>query len=178
MTRSQATLDHPAGLPAGEVVSGLEVRVIGLGNTLRGDDGAGVRTVERLRASAALDGLPIAFFDGGTLNFTLLEHFEPSCPLIVIDAAEMSREPGTVQCFVGDAMDRFLRRDRAATVHEASIAELCDMARLSGRLPERRALVGIQPLALDWRTGLSDPVAKAVERAGQEISDLIGHWLS
>ena len=47
--------------------------ILGIGNTLLGDEGAGVRTMELLRDSHAGDG--IEFVDGGTLSFTLSQYF-------------------------------------------------------------------------------------------------------
>ncbi|MGB0514877.1 MAG: hydrogenase maturation protease, partial [Wenzhouxiangellaceae bacterium] len=56
----------------------VQVTVIGIGNTLMGDDGAGVHVVENLkqRLGNRVDPNQIRLLDGGTLSFTLLDEVE------------------------------------------------------------------------------------------------------
>ena len=48
--------------------------ILGIGNTLLGDEGAGVRTMELLRDSHTGDC--VEFVDGGTLSFSLSQYIE------------------------------------------------------------------------------------------------------
>lgn len=149
--------------------------ILGLGNTLLGDDGAGVHVVKHLQAR---NGMPVGtrFLDGGTLSFSLLQDIENSDVLIVVDAAQLGDEPGTVQVFKDDAMDRFLRRKHGSSVHEVSLLELMDMARLNDRLPEKRAFVGIQPEKIEWGTDVSESVVAGLEIAGTHVRALIARY--
>ena len=72
-------------------------------------------------------------------------------------------------------MDRLLKRP-GRSVHEVGLADLLDMSRLTGQLPRRRALVGIEPEIVDWGETLSKPVAAAVPAAAQMARDLIATW--
>jgi hydrogenase maturation protease len=150
------------------------VLILGFGNTLLGDDGAGVQLVERLRAE--LPDSAYDFVDGGTMSFSLLSHVEAVNSLLVIDAAELGEPAGTVQLFENDAMDRFLQGNRRRTVHEVGLVDLLDMARLRGCLPERRALLCIQPAFIDWSEALSPPVQSALTAASIQARDLLTRW--
>jgi hydrogenase maturation protease len=148
--------------------------VLGLGNVLLSDDGAGVKLVERLRSELGADAAN--FVDGGTLSFSLLSYIESTDSMLVVDAAELEAVPGTVSLFEGIAMDRFLASVRRRTVHEVGLIDLLDMARLQGCLPSRRALLCIQPSRIEWSETLSAPVAQALPAAGWQAQALLQRW--
>jgi hydrogenase maturation protease len=147
--------------------------IVGLGNTLLGDEAAGVEAVRHLEAKGGVPGALL--LDGGTLSFTLAGHIAECSRLIVIDAAAMGTPPGSVRVFEGDAMDRQLS-GRGKSVHEVSLLELLDMARLTDTLPRRRALIGIEPALVDWRDGLTAEVAAAIPKAVAAVHALIAGW--
>lgn len=147
--------------------------VLGIGNTLLRDEGAGVRAVAHMR-----DAHPdpdIEYVDGGTLSFTLSAYIDEAVQMIVIDAADFGGAPGEHRCFVGPEMDRFLAGP-VRSVHEVSLADLLDISRLRGRLPDRRALFGIQPDVVCWGDGLSPEVERAVSDVADSAARLIGEW--
>jgi hydrogenase maturation protease len=144
--------------------------VIGIGNSLFGDDGAGIHVIDRL----ADHGLPddVRLVDGGTLSFTLLELVENAERLIVVDAAQLDAQPGTVEVFHDEAMDEFLTSAKRPSVHEVNLLDVLVGARIRGRLPARRTLVGIQPESLDWSSTPTVKVAEGVARAADQIAAL------
>ncbi len=150
------------------------ILILGFGNILLADDGAGVQLVELLRSQ--LPDSRCEFVDGGTLSFTLLSHVEAVDAMLVIDAAELGESAGFTQLFENEAMDHFLRSARRRTVHEVGLLDLLDMARLQDCLPRRRALLCIQPALIDWSESLSPPVAAALLRASAEARELLSHW--
>ena len=150
------------------------VLVLGIGNTLLSDEGVGVHAVRSLEADALLPG--VQYLDGGTLSFTLAGVIEESEQLIVVDAAELGASAGTVCCFEGAAMDEFLGSSRKRSVHEVSLLDLMAVVLLAGRLPDRRALVGIQPHTLDWGHDPSPAVQQAIPEACAQVRGLIDRW--
>jgi hydrogenase maturation protease len=148
--------------------------VLGIGNVLLSDDGAGVKLVERLQSELGADAAN--FVDGGTLSFSLLSYVESADSMLVIDAADLGSAPGTINLFEGVAMDRFLASVRRRTVHEVGLIDLLDMARLQDCLPSRRALLCIQPYRIDWSETLSAPVAQALPAAGRQAQALLERW--
>ncbi|MGE5087717.1 MAG: HyaD/HybD family hydrogenase maturation endopeptidase [Candidatus Levyibacteriota bacterium] len=153
----------------------LPALVMGIGNVLQGDDGVGVHAIRRLQANlTGCDGLILC--DAGTLGTTLLVEIEQAERLILLDAMRMAAPPGTVRCFVDADMDRWLRRVKAGSVHEVGLSELLDLARLRERLPERRALLGIEPGYIGWGDALSEPVAAALDDVERSVIALLRQW--
>ena len=148
--------------------------ILGIGNILMTDEGVGAEVVRRLAASTAPDE-SIVFMDGGTLSFTLAGPIGDCQRLIVVDAAALDEAPGAIRLFEGAAMDRQLRAN-ARSVHEVSLSDLMDMARLSDSLPNHRALIGIEPAVIDWGERLTPAVESAVPRAMRLIEDLLARW--
>jgi hydrogenase maturation protease len=150
------------------------VLVLGVGNTLMSDDGAGVRLMERLRDIAP--ALPaVSYLDAGTLSFVLLPRIQESEALLVLDAARFDAPAGTTRAFSGEAMDAFLQGARCS-VHEVGIRDLLDLARLTGTLPVRRAFVGIQPGETGWGESLSPAVEAALPAAAATARRLLEGW--
>jgi hydrogenase maturation protease len=148
--------------------------VLGFGNILLSDDGAGVRLIEQLRGEVAPEAVHCV--DGGTLSFSLLSYLAATDSMLVIDAADLNEVPGTARLYEGDAMDQFLRSSRRRTVHEIGLIDLLDMAQLHDCLPRRRALLGIQPARIDWCEALSEKVAAALPGAILQAQTLLYRW--
>jgi hydrogenase maturation protease len=160
----------------GRFMSG-RVLVLGVGNTLLSDEGIGVHCVRHLE-SLSPDLPDVEFLDAGTLSFTLAAALEGARGLIIIDAARMNEPAGSVRVHEGEAMDRFLARRRGLSVHEVSLVDLLQIARLTGALPVRRALIGIEPASLDWGESPTAEVARAIPRAAERARELIVRWRS
>lgn len=149
--------------------------VLGLGNLLLGDEGAGVHVVRQLAAEHPR--LPdLEFVDAGTLSFALATLLDDVDQLIVLDAAEMHEPPGTVRLFLDGETDPFFNVQRRGTAHEVRLTDLLAMTRLTGRPPRRRALIGIQPQSFALSTAPTDAVAQAIPRACAMVTELIERW--
>ena len=151
------------------------VLVLGIGNSLLRDEGAGIHALNQLREQLA-DRDDITFLDGGTLSFTLAGAIGETSHLIVLDAAQLDAAPGHSQVFEGAAMDAFIGSNRKCSVHEVSLLDLLAIAHLSDHLPPQRALIGIQPAEIDWGEHPSPAVAAAMPRICAQAIQLIEGW--
>lgn len=152
-----------------------KIMVLGIGNTLLQDEGAGIHAMRQLQMeSASFAG--VEFMDGGTLSFTLAGPIGDVDCLLVIDAAELGGQPGTVEVFAGSEMDRFLGSNRKCSVHEVSLLDLLAVTHLTDSLPPQRALIGIQPEVLDWGELPSAAVELALPIACAKARELIRRW--
>jgi hydrogenase maturation protease len=181
----QSSFSHQAQIDRGNAhraaVSNLDeqihagrILILGLGNTLLGDDGLGVHVVDRLRQT--YDGGVLDFVDGGTLGFRLASLLAgyPAC--IVVDAAELRAPPGTIKTLgLTDLMDWFLKRQRSS-VHEAGLIDLLTLLHLEDKLPRRLAIVAIQPGRLEWYETLSDPAIAALPGACAAVLEVARQW--
>jgi len=148
--------------------------VLGFGNVLLCDDGAGVQILGQLGCELSPDSAQL--IDAGTLSFSLLPYIEAANSVLAIDAADINDRAGAIAIYEGEAMDEFLRSTRRRTVHEVGLIDLLDMARLRDCLPSRRALLCIQPGLIDWSERLSPPVAAALPVAVRQASALLQRW--
>ncbi len=147
--------------------------VLGIGNTLLSDEGIGVHVLHYLQHHHELPN--VEYLDGGTLSFPLATAIENHQNLIVLDAAQWHESPGTIRCLQNEAMDQFLSKP-SLSVHEVSLVDLLDIARLTGYFPKQRALIGIQPDILDWGDSPSPVIAQVIPNVVQHTLELIKHW--
>ncbi len=134
------------------------LKVLGIGNTLRGDDGIGPSVIEELQK----ENLPesIQLFDIGSDAFSIIDHFENEHPVLVIDCAQMGKEPGEVVKF--DVKDENLPiLDKAISIHGFGFSDVYKMAK---NLYEniQCTIIGIQPKSLEFNTGLSDEIKNKI----------------
>ena len=148
--------------------------VLGLGNTLLGDEGIGVRVIEHIINTGGIANTEL--MDGGTLSFTLAGPIAEAEQLIVIDAANLKGCSGDVQVFVNEEMDHFISTGKMSSVHEVSLSDLISITALSDSLPHHRALIGIQPDQVDWSESLTPAVEGAIDQAVQEVHKLLKEW--
>ncbi len=153
-----------------------ETLVLGIGNTLLSDEGAGIHALNALESEYS--NIPnVTFLDGGTLSFTLATWIESCQNFIVFDAAELLQPAGSVSVFVNEAMDEFLGTTKRSA-HEVGLLDLMDIARLTESLPINRALIGIQPDYMGWGMEPTSAVKNALDSAVAEAVALIKQWQS
>ncbi len=158
----------------GSSVDHEETLILGIGNTLLTDEGAGIHALNLLQSD--YPDLPdLTYVDGGTLSFTLATWIEDCSNLIVFDAAQLNKPAGTVETFIDDAFDDFLGASKRSA-HEVGLLDLMDIARLTGHFPRHRALIGIQPEFMSWGMHPSKPVQDALPEAAAEAARLINQW--
>ena len=143
--------------------SGVErpasVLVIGVGNPERGDDGAGIAVVRRLRGRVER---PASLIEVRSDVTRLLDCWGPSDSVVLVDAMSSGATPGTVRRFDAAAAPLPARAFRGGSTHGFGVAEVIELARTLGRLPRRLLVVGIEGACFDAGCGLSAPVEHAV----------------
>lgn len=137
--------------------------ILGCGNQDRGDDGAGVAVVRRLREL----GVDAVEHDGDML--ALVDAWSGSGEVVLVDAAVSGAAPGSITVWNANASVLPAAIFRCST-HAFGVAEGVELARAMGRLPARLTLYGIEGASFDQGAPLSPAVAEAVERVAQEIA--------
>lgn len=148
--------------------------VLGVGNTLLSDEGAGVHALHHLQEQGPWPDM-IEFLDAGTLSFTLADAIAEADNLIIFDAAELGEAAGSVAVFEDDDLDNFLMSGKRS-VHEVGFADLMDIARLQDCLPANRALIGIQPGDFGWGDSPGTDVVAALPHATELARRLLDKW--
>ncbi|MGD2145919.1 MAG: hydrogenase maturation protease [Anaerolineae bacterium] len=140
--------------------------VLGLGNPLRGDDGVGPRVVEELNHRGLPQG--VTALDGGTGGLDLLIVLEQWERVVIVDAAELGREPGQFVRFTPDQV-RLAAASSTFTLHNAGLSEVLALAAALERdLPEI-VVFGVQPAQIGWGEGLSPAVETALSGLSNAI---------
>lgn len=146
------------------------ILVLGVGNILLGDEGAGVRTVELLQDRYRFSS-DVEFIDGGTAGLELLGFLDDKKHLIIIDAIIGEEPPGTVQKLILDDPPAFFQN--RISPHQLGLSEMLSCAAMTDSLPDHISLYGIIPESLETGLLLSTTVAAAVESITlQVIADL------
>jgi hydrogenase maturation protease len=149
------------------------IAVLGIGNNLLQDDGAGIHTLEHFAREHS--GADVRCIDAGTVGLAIMDRLTGLDGLVAIDAMRLGKSPGTVTVLQDNAMDVCLRNHHGSA-HEVGLADLMDALRLSGELPENRALVGIEPENIGWGLEPTACVAAAIPRAATNIAELVDAW--
>lgn len=131
------------------------ITVLGLGNILLGDEGVGVRVIERLQAEYDLPQ-DLDVVDGGTAGIDLLPYVKADGVLIIVDAAKVGRGPGSTMKLEGPAVPAFL--SAKLSPHQIGLPDLLATAELLGQKPRRLVLIGVEPKTLETGIELSDEI--------------------
>jgi hydrogenase maturation protease len=144
------------------------VVVIGIGNTFRGDDAAGIEVARMLRDLVPTE-VKVLEHDGEPIS--LLDAWEGASTAYVIDAVRAQDPTGTlhrIEIREGALVPSSPRRDSS---HALGLGEAVSLARALERLPERLVLIGITGEAFEAGDALSDTVRGAVERVAREVGE-------
>lgn len=147
--------------------------VLGLGNILLGDEGVGVRVVERL---ASLYRFPdgVSVMDGGTLALDLLPYVEDTERLLAIDAVDMGSEPGSLVRIEDEQVPVFL--SLKVSPHQMGLADILSAARLRDHFPEELILWGVQPGRISATLELSEEVSAQVDALVRGVLADLRRW--
>ena len=151
-----------------------ETLVLGLGNILLGDEGVGVRVIERLLEQVEFPE-EVQVLDGGTLGLDLLPYLEGAARLLVVDAAQARKPAGTLVRLTGREIPIFLD---ASTVspHQEGLQDLLAVAALKGYLPEEVVFLGVQVGSLGVSLELSPAVAAQVNPMVERVLEELTRW--
>ena len=152
----------------GETAGGeTEVRVLGLGNVLMGDDAAGPWVVEHLRAEYEL-GPGVSLTDLGTPGLDLVPHLSGARVVILVDTVKSSGPPGTLRSYRKDEVLKYPPGPRTSP-HDPAVKETLLYLDLAGSGPEEVLLVGIVPGRVEKGLGLTPAVAGAIPEAAAAV---------
>jgi hydrogenase maturation protease len=161
----------------------MQILVAGVGNLLRGDDGFGVEVARALMSRSLPPGVRLVETGIGGIHL-VQEMLAPTDALLVIDAVDLGRPPGTVLVVQPEVIDVHTltpmeRFDALADMHYAKPERAFMLAKALGVLPGRFLMVGCQPVDADsLGEGLTPQVAMAVPVAVAEVEHIVTQWLA
>lgn len=149
------------------------VLVLGLGNVVCTDDGAGIAAVHRLLQEYEMPEGVVAL-DGGTLGLSLLPLVDSADQLIIIDAIRAEGPPGTLVRIEGAEVPPAVFE--RLSPHQIGVADLLAGATLLDRYPKTVILHGVVPASIDLGLGRTPEVDASipslVKRVVEELTAL------
>lgn len=135
------------------------ILVLGVGNVLLSDEGAGVRVVEQLQRSYVFPP-QVELIDGGTMGLDLLGYLDDKSHLFIVDAIVSTQPPGSL--LIEKLLDPPAYFRQKISPHQIGLSELLAVAAMQDCLPPAITLFGIVPLDLSTGIGMSREVSGAV----------------
>jgi hydrogenase maturation protease len=134
------------------------IKIIGIGNPFRSDDGIGHQITNRLR-KCKLPNVDIIEESGeGAL---LMERWNGEKYVIVVDAVSSGSTQGTIHRF-DTRTDRVPSNTFYYSSHTFGLAEAIELSQILGRLPEQMIVYGIECKKFDDGEGISKELRKSV----------------
>jgi hydrogenase maturation protease len=120
-------------------------------------------------------GLPpgVAAIDAGTGGLYLLQLLEGGGRVIVVDSADMGREPGEFVRFTPDEA-RLAIAEESFSFHHAGLGEVLALARAVEQSLPAIVIFGVQPEQVGWGSGLSPAVEAAIPALVKSILQEVG----
>ena len=151
----------------------MSILVLGIGNLVMSDDGIGVRVIQQLSACFRFpDG--VALLDGGTLGLDLLPQLDGVERLLVVDAVDIGKTPGTLTRLSGD--DVPIALETKVSPHQMGLKDLLAVAMLQGFAPLEMVLWGVQPEMIEMGTDLSPAVAGILDTLVKNVLLELESW--
>jgi hydrogenase maturation protease len=152
--------------------------ILGIGNPLMADDGAGVQVIELLRQESLPAGVRVQ--DGGTAGVGLVPEMEGHERLILVDCATMGDQndqdsrrlpvpAGEWRRFTLEETRLLAQEGSALSLHNANLQDALRLAEALGVLPPETIIYGIQPETVEWDQPMSVSVSAALPAVAQAI---------
>jgi hydrogenase 3 maturation protease len=158
-------MELPNGLDAAlKPLLGPETLIIGMGNSLRGDDAVGPFICEKLKRT-----IPRQVIDVGTVVENYIQRIIKRNPkvLLIIDAIDFGAQPGEMRL-----LDR--RQVRSAAISTHSLSPQLFLEVVCRSISPEVCFLAIQPA----RTRLGESLTPPVEQAGHALAEWIGNCLT
>ncbi len=141
------------------------IRIIGLGNDLRGDDAVGLLTVRRLRHTI---GDRAEVIEAGMVGVDLIELMKGASAVILIDAARSGKAPGSIyrlDASVSPIGGQVFPRSS----HAIGVSEAIELARAMDVLPATVIVYGVEVGTTEVGQPLSPPMGEALDQVVKQI---------
>jgi hydrogenase 3 maturation protease len=140
-------------------ICGQDALIVGIGNTLKGDDGAGVLICQQLK-----DVIGQNVIDAGTVPENYIQPIIKKAPkvLLILDAIDFGGCPGAVNIFKPEELNSL-----AVSTHALSPRLFVDV--ICKSISPEVYFIGIQP----GQTVLGRPLTLEVEQAVKSLTEIL-----
>ena len=144
------------------LLSEYNILILGVGNILLSDEGAGVRALELLQQRYTFPN-QVELLDGGTSGLELLPALDHRTHVYILDVVQQKDLSPGQTTIVDLAQSPGYFRQKISP-HQLGLSEVLAVAEMSGTLPPNITLVGIRPLSLETGLDLTETVQDGLEK--------------
>ena len=149
---------------------GKRYAVMGIGSTLRSDDGAGIYFIDQLSKAVQRDDVLLIAGSTAPENFTgVIKNFAPST-LFIVDAAYIGLLPGEVKVIPACEVNGV-----SFSTHMLPLPVMLNY--LESEIGCNVIFIGIQPKSTDPGFSMNDDVKKGTEQLTEEFHYALVHYL-
>jgi hydrogenase maturation protease len=150
-----------------------KITILGIGNTLFSDEGVGIHLLPLLE-DPLKDYENIEIIEGLTDGMKLLGPVEDAENLIIIDAINAGKEPGTIITLVGDEIPAYF--GIKMSIHQLGFQEVLLAAKLRERYPKQIVMFGMQPTSLQLGIELTETNQKKLGCLAETVIEQVKNW--
>ena len=145
--------------------------VIGLGNELRGDDGAGIAVARQVRSLAAAREVDVLELQ--TEPVGLIEAWAGRRAVVLVDTMRSGAPPGTVRRFDAsrNALPSRQMTGGSTSTHALELPEVLELARALDRLPRRVIIYAVEARSFQGGADLSAELKAILSELAQAVLD-------
>lgn len=152
-----------------------KITILGIGNTLFTDEGVGIHLLPILEEKFKNDE-DIEIIEGLTDGMKLLGPVEDAENLIIIDAINAGKDPGTIISLKGDEIPAYF--GVKMSIHQMGFQEVLLAAKLRERYPKQIAMFGLQPASLELGLELTEKIAEKLQELAAAVINQVKDWRS
>lgn len=143
--------------------------IIGVGNTSRGDDGAGIAVARELQKRVP----EVRTIEQSGEGASLMDSWKDAATVFLVDATQSGASPGTIHRFDVHAAPIPSHFFHYST-HAFSVAEAVELARVLNQLPPRLIVYGIEGKDFSAGVGLSIEVERSAAMVvGRVLAEIL-----
>jgi hydrogenase maturation protease len=156
----------------------MKIAVIGIGQCMRGDDGAGIEAVRQWRESfpktATRSEIRVEVSE--LPGLALLDSLNEADAAILADAIQGTAKPGTIHCLSENMLSAFTTDSKSA--HGWGLVETLQLGHELTKMNTNIRIIGIEAEQMEMGMGLSNSVREALPIAcatiEEEIKKILG----
>lgn len=153
-------------------LSNNRLAIIGLGNTLRRDDGIGIHILARLQEEFSRED--ISFLNFGIASFGLINYINDFKKVLLIDAIDAGLEPASLRIFKLDEAS-YQTKEKKLSSHELSLADLLNLYQTLGVSSDVQ-IAGIQVKDTSYGLEMTRELERAKDKIAEELHRFVDSW--
>jgi len=148
------------------------VRIIGIGNPLRGDDGAGHLLIDLLKKHLPGNSPGVILEKYGDNLLDMVSTFEKDQTIVLVDAAVSGKSPGKIDSY--KLADNNLKTENIRfSTHSYNPLQIFNLARNLDCLPDNFYLYLVEGASFKHENALSAEVEKSVYELARKFQQMI-----